>query len=275
VYSQLSSRRAEALFGYAAERGQLGRAPHFNAPSKFLNRSEATPVLRQLLALSALPLAGVEATFAVDSTGFRTTNFGSYLNAKHGVKREHEWLKAHLVTGVKTNIVASATITDSQGKGTADTTQFPPLMEALLEGGFAPSVVTADGAYASRTNMDLLQALGVEPLIPFNDRVKPRALGSSAWRKAVLYFQLHRDEFRQRYHQRSNVESTISAIKRKLGESVRSKNRVAQENELLCKFIAYNLTVLIHEMFEHGVEPSFIGLRAIEAKENVEAAPSQ
>ena len=29
-------------------------------------------------------------------------------------------------------------------------------------------------------------------------------------------------------------------------------------NEVLCKFIAYNLTVLVHEMFEHGIAPSFV-----------------
>ena len=34
-----------------------------------------------------------------------------------------------------------------------------------------------------------------------------------------------------------------------------SKNRVAQENELLCKIIAYNLTVVIHSMIEMGITP--------------------
>ena len=36
--------------------------------------------------------------------------------------------------------------------------------------------------------------------------------------------------------------------KKKFGETIKSRNRVAQENELLCKIIAYNITVLIHEM---------------------------
>jgi hypothetical protein len=40
-------------------------------------------------------------------------------------------------------------------------------------------------------------------------------------------------------------------------KGVKSKNRVAQENELLCKIIAYNITVLIHEMFESGYIPEF------------------
>ena len=57
------------------------------------------------------------------------------------------------------------------------------------------------------------------------------------------------------FDKRSNVESIFGAIKKKLGESVKSKNRVAQENEMLCKIIAYNLTVLIHSMIEMGFTP--------------------
>ena len=34
--------------------------------------------------------------------------------------------------------------------------------------------------------------------------------------------------------------------------------QIAQINELLAKIIAYNLTVVIHEMFENGIEPSFL-----------------
>ena len=72
------------------------------------------------------------------------------------------------------------------------------------------------------------------------------------------YFQLNRDEFMEQYHKRINIESTNAAIKRKFGETLKSKNRVGQVIELLAKIIAYNLTVVIHEMFENGIEPSFI-----------------
>jgi transposase len=66
------------------------------------------------------------------------------------------------------------------------------------------------------------------------------------------YFQLNKDKFTEHYHKRSNVESTNAATKRKFGETLKSKNRIAQINELLAKIIAYNLTVVIHEMHENG-----------------------
>lgn len=33
-------------------------------------------------------------------------------------------------------------------------------------------------------------------------------------------------------------------------ETIKSRNRIAQKNEMLCKIIAYNITVLIREMVQ-------------------------
>jgi hypothetical protein len=67
------------------------------------------------------------------------------------------------------------------------------------------------------------------------------------------YFQLNRDEFMEHYHKRCNIEATNAAIKRKFGETRKSKNFVAQVNGLLAKIIAYDLTVVIHEIYENGI----------------------
>lgn len=48
------------------------------------------------------------------------------------------------------------------------------------------------------------------------------------------YFQYRPDEFLAHCHKRSNVESVISAVKRKFEDAMRSKTRTAQVNELLC-----------------------------------------
>jgi transposase len=114
----------------AEEREQIEHAPHFNVPSKIFNNPEITPILHSLVFLSALPVAGLETDFAVDSTGFRTTTFSAYNSSKYGLNKEHQWLKAHMCIGVKTNIVAAITITD----GTAgDSPQFDPLIKQTSE----------------------------------------------------------------------------------------------------------------------------------------------
>jgi transposase len=266
TYSGLSSRRARSLFVNAEDRGQVERAPSFIAPSRFLNREDATPILHDLITKSALPLAHLESHFAQDSTGFRTTSFNAYCQEKHGGKKHNVWLKAHALVGTKTHVVAEVKITDSTGEGTGDPTHFAPLIRSASEAGFRIMEVSADKAYSTKANLWAAKEIGATPLIPFKGG-KSTPNGTSAmhnatglpgsgalWRKAYHYFQANREEFDARYHKRSNVEAVFSAIKRKLGETLRSKNRVAQENELLCKVLAYNLTVLIHQSFENGID---------------------
>ena len=53
------------------------------------------------------------------------------------------------------------------------------------------------------------------------------------------------------------MESAVSMIKRKFGDSVRSKTPVAMENGVLAKIVAHNVVVLVHEMYELGIDPDF------------------
>lgn len=254
VYSQLSSRRARSLFVNAQDRQQIVKAPCYNVVNIALNREELSPLLYRLLALSAMPLKSVESDFAIDSSGFRASCFNQYATQKYKLKREHKWLKAHISSGVKTNIITSVRVTDENG---GDSPQLKPLVNDTRDNGFEIGEISADKAYSSRDNYDSVKAVGGQAFIPFKSNATGKARGSLLWKKMFHYFQLNQEEFMEHYHKRSNVESTFGAVKKKFGETLKSRNRVAQENELLCKFIAYNLTVVIHEMFELGIEAKF------------------
>jgi transposase len=144
----------------------------------------------------------------------------------------------------------------------ADSPQFIPLVNATANVGFDIEEVSADKAYGSVNNYHTVQQIGGQAYIPFKSNAtgkSDKTTGNKArlWRKMFHYFQLNRDEFLEHYHKRSNVETTFSAIKKKLGETLKSKNTTAQINELLCKIIAYNITVIIQEMHELGIKPNF------------------
>ena len=118
--------------------------------------------------------------------------------------------------------------------------------------------VSADLAYSSRLNLQLVANEGGKAYIPFKKNATAKSSGSMLWSKMYHYFQLNRDDFMEHYHKRSNIEATNAAIKRKFGETLKSKNPIAQVNELMAKIIAYNLTVVIHEMYENGINPEFL-----------------
>lgn len=257
VYSQLSSRRAESLFMNAEEKEQINHAPHFNSIIKFLNREDVTPLLHELVGITARPLQSVETDFAIDSSGFRTTNFGEYCKTKHNTKKQHKWIKAHICVGVKTNIITSIEITEENAH---DSPQFNPLIRETFKNGFTIGEVSADKAYSSRKNYETIDALGGNGFIPFKRNATARAGRSRIWKKMFHYFQLNQEEFYQHYHKRSNAETTFHMLKTKFGDKLKSKSFTAQKNELLCKVIAHNIVVLIHEIHELGIKPDFNSL---------------
>ena len=224
VYSQLSSRRTESLFDFTESREQISHKPRFNVTSKVLNKEEISPILENLLLITALPLKSIETKFATDSSGFKTRNFMQYAEQKYNLKREHEWLKVHIIVGVRTNVITALRVAENTGEGSADGPNFVSLMQKTHELGFTVQEVSADKAYSSRGNMNLVDGMGGVPYIPFylNSTGKPKG-NSHIWRKMYAMFMPRKGEFEEHCHLRFNVETTFSAWKLKFGDSLKSK----------------------------------------------------
>jgi hypothetical protein len=257
VHLNQSSRRARGLLVALNQDGKgiLPRVPNYAVPSRFFNRPQATGILIDLIERSGLVLKEIEdaGTVAIDSSGFSTSTMGAYFTEKYDPECRHRFVKAHLAIGVKSHIVLSVRVTDEHG---GDSPEFIPLLRQLKEVGHTPDRVTADKAYLSRNNLTEAASLGIDPFIPFKVNSRSPAQGSPMRKRKFHEFQLRRDEFDAAYHQRSNVEATFSAIKRKLGEPLLSKTSFARFNELLAKILAYNVGVVITQAHLHGLEPT-------------------
>ena len=97
--------------------------------------------------------------------------------------------------------------------------------------------------------------MGLKAYIPFKSNSNPKASGVPLWRDMYHLFALHDGQFDDPYDQRSQVESANSALKRMMGEPLLSKGVTARRNEVLCKIIGYNITILIAEVFRLGIDP--------------------
>jgi transposase len=252
VYSTVSQRRFMSDLREAHTRGFISKVPHFNSISNYLENPELTSILRDLISQSSLPLKSVEVDFAVDSSGFTTCRFTRWFDHKYGaVRQQHDWVKCHLMCGVKTNIVTAVEIL---GRSTNDSIVLPVLAQSTAK-NFQIAEVSADKGYVSRSNAEAVSSLGAVPYISFASH--HRGNGGGTWEKMYHYFQFKRTDFLAHYHKRSNVESTFSMMKRKFGDGLRSKTDTAMVNETLCKILCHNLVVLIHEMCELGIDPVF------------------
>jgi len=255
VFTTFSLRRFMTDIRNAKELDYIQKIPHFSMVSYYMDKPELTPVLVNLILKSAMPLQGIETEFAIDSSGFGTSRFDRWFSFKYGKEMlSRVWVKAHIMNGVKTHVITGIKITEAYSH---DSKEFQELLDTTAR-TFDVKEVSGDKAYSSRDNLDLVNELGAKPYIPFKDNATGKARGSMFWRKMYNYFMFNREEFLQYYHKRSNSETVFHMIKSKFGDYVRSKDKTAQVNEVLLKVLCHNICVVIHEMFELGIEPKFL-----------------
>jgi len=270
-YEGLSSRRVSSDLTIAMQRGHILSVPHFNTLLKYFNDPEMTPILTDLISLSALPLKDLETTFAIDASGLSSAFYSRWLDERLEHHRQHNWIKIHLVCGTVTNIVTAIEVTDGHSN---DCPHFPKLAGKTAE-NFRIKEIFADKGYLSRKNIKAAFDLGAVPYIPFKSNSAPISRGVLAWRRMFYYFKLNPEKFMQRYHLRSNVESTFSALKRKFSTKLMLKNEISQANEALAMVLCYNISILVKEAFESGIVNEFGKFahlfESLHIKEEVEA----
>ena len=252
VYVGLSTRRVATDLRLAQKEGFITKVIPGGKLSTFFEDEYFTPILIDLIEKSAAPLAAVESTFAFDSSGFSSNRFERWYDEKYGITRKKcVWVKAHVACGVKTNVITAVRILE---KDSGDSPQFKPLLETTAK-TFTVKEAVADKAYASNDNFEAVAELGGTGYMTFRSTTTGASGGLFA--KMFHYFQFQQEEYLSHYHKRSNIESTFSAVKRKFGDSVRSKTDVAMRNEVLCKLLCHNLCCLIMEQETLGIAPMF------------------
>jgi len=255
VYTTFSLRRFMSDMKIAKEMNLTDEVPCFASVGHFLQKEELTPILKDLIKISATPLSSIETDFAVDSSGFSTYRFARYFDYKYGRETKYRiWLKAHLISGVKTNIVTGAEITEGRVNDS------PQLSSLVVETSkrFNMQEVSCDRAYSSRENLSLIKEVGAMPFIPFKKNASAKIKGSLIWKKMYYYFMYKHEEFLQHYHKRSNAETVFYMIKTKFKDNLRSKSKTAQINELLCKVLCHNICCVIQEISELGIKGEFV-----------------
>ncbi len=253
VYSTFSSHRFGTDLREAHEKGYLSKSMHPNKVNCHLENPDLTPILKNLIVTSSLPLVPIETVFAPDSTGFSASRFVRWFDEKYGkTKSGHDWVKAHIMCGVKTNIVTAVEILD---RDAGDNPQFKALLETTAK-HFTIKEVPADKGYLSHETFQLVANLGGTAFVPFKVNSTAGEAGS-LWEKMFHYYSLRREEFLPHYHQRSNAESTFSMVKAKFRDHVRSRTDDAMKNEVLCKYLCHNICVVHQSQIELGIETMF------------------
>src|SRR5438477_873831 len=191
IYSTFSGRRFITDLEDAKAKGFIQHVPHYNSIFNYLENPELMPILNDLITRSALPLKAIETQFAVDSSGFMTSRFTRWFDQKYGVMRQkHDWVKAHIVCGVKTNVVTAVEI---HGQHANDAPILPSLIGKTAQ-SFNVTEVLADMGYISSKNLEAVLGMGATPYIPFKAHTTGAHRGGT-WEKMCHLFSLNREEF--------------------------------------------------------------------------------
>lgn len=253
LYNNFSSRKISFDLKQAEMAGYITKAPHYNRLSDFLNSAGTYNLLQKILTITALPLKELEDAYSMDSSGFGSYQYERWMRTRFAKKTEwRNYVKGHICIGTRTNIICSAEVTYATE---SDVNQAPKLLNSLKQ--FNPKQVSGDKGYSSYKILQLIDSIGADPFIVFKDNTNPIKNSPEIWKKVYHYFKSNKEYFLNQYHKRSNVETTFSMIKTRLGEFLRSKTHEAQKNELLIKFIVHNLTCIVQEIFENGINVDF------------------
>ncbi len=175
VYTTFSLRRFITDMKEAKESGLCDKVCSYSTVSNYMRNPELTPILIDLIEKSARPLKAIETDFAIDSSGFGTSRFDRWFSFKYGKEIESRiWVKLHMVNGVKTHIITGIKITEAFSH---DSKEFPELIDKTAR-TFEVKEVSADKAYSSRKNIELVNGLGGTAYIPFKSNTSGKPRGS-------------------------------------------------------------------------------------------------
>lgn len=259
VYSNYSARKISSDMKHAERAGFIHHVPHFNSLLTFMNNPFTEQLLMRLVTISAMPLKQLETDFAHDSTGFGCYQFERWMKVRFGQISEHpeklwrHYVKLHASIGTRTNCITAAEVTNAS---TGDSPMFEPCAKATAN-NFNVERYSMDKAYLSKKNMQIAQALDFLPFVPFKSNTSHKLNENGLWNYMYVYFKEHRKEFDNFYHRRSNVETTFSMIKTRLGEFLKCRNLQGQKNEVLLKCLVHNICCLVQETFESGIKVDF------------------
>ncbi len=175
---------------------------------------------------------------AVDSTGLAVSPRGEWLRDKWHLSRG--FVKAHVAVDVTTLEVVAVLVSDDRKH---DRGFLIPLVRQAQRLGSIKRVL-ADGAYDSRDNFDFLYRHGIEAGIKIRKGADQKLKGGTFARPMAVRERdrLGEDDWSRKYEYwlRWKVEVVFSAVKRALGEALRSRRSDLMLREAQHKFWSYN-----------------------------------
>lgn len=180
-------------------------------------------------------------TIIVDSTGIRLRISSSWYDIRIGRKnRKKDNAKFHIAIEATRNTIVGYKITSWKRSDT-------PQLEFLLKNVDEVLRVLADAGYLSRENCNIVSGKNGTPFFRLREGTTGKSKGSLAWKRMVNFGLKRKVLYDQILGFRSVIESIMSAIKRRYGNSVRAIKRKTRNISIALRVLAFNIKQTLYD----------------------------
>lgn len=243
-YFGVSNRVTEGLVLLFKEKLELESTFSYKTIERAYNDSLVTLLLKEVFRMSQEPVRDKEHVFSPDGTGLSTSMKQNWENdrGRRGESKGYE--KAMAMAGNTYKLISAFELAENPHAN--ESPYFEPLLAETAACYEQIDLVSADAAYLSRHNCNLVAEAGAIPRIYPKHGSTLKMRGSSTWTDMLLGFINEPQEWLRDYHTRSISESVFSVFKRDFPLPLRRRIKQRRKQEAFIRVCDYNLKRLCY-----------------------------
>ncbi len=267
-YFGAGNRVAAGLVRVFGEKLHISSEFSYKTIERGYDPGRVTPILEEVLRITNEMGNGNENTFAADGSGDPSTvkvNYESRRSEQRKERKEesgrelslfpdstvrkHDFQYLALTAGVHTKVISAFTSTDDHSIG--ELSHFPSLMDTTALNCPSMDTMLGDGLYAARTVCAVTEQYGVMPYFLPKSNSTFRSHGVPSWSHMTHALVLDPQQWLSVYHMRSNAETVMSMLKRRLPAKIRKKLPERKKTEEFLKADVHNVRQCCYLTYTH------------------------
>ena len=243
-YFSVSNRVAEGLVRLFMEKLRIKEAFSYKTIERAYDDPLVTLILHEIFCMTHEPLKDREHVFAPDGTGLSQSAKQNWENDRRSKKPKKGYEKMIAMVGCTYKMFSAVKFPENPE--THESPFFEPLLSDTSDSFDRIDLVSADSAYLSRDNCDLISDVGALPRIYPKQGLTLKKKGSRAWKEMLSDFIGDPQKWLRDYHLRSISETSFSVFKRDFPVPLRKRIKIRRKQEAFSRVCGYNLKRLCY-----------------------------